>query len=82
MPKGQWDWDVVHTGFYRPLPTVEYLLVVIGRYSRFPDVQIVRSTQTSAVNPKLDKIFARHDIPTVGKSDDGPPYQSKEYARY
>lgn len=80
MPKG--PWDVVHTDFYGPLSTGEYLLVVIDRYSRFPEVEIVRSTKASTVIPKLDKIFAMHGIPTVIKSDNGPPYNSQEYGTY
>jgi transposase InsO family protein len=70
MPEG--PWEVVHTDLYGPLPTGEYLLVVIDRYSRFPEVEIVRSTKASTVTPKLDKIFATH----------GPPYNSQEYRRY
>jgi transposase InsO family protein len=73
---------VVHTDFYGPLPTGEYLLVVINRYSRFPEVEIVRSTKASTVIPKLDKIFATHGLPTVIKSDNGPLYNSQEYRRY
>ena len=80
MPEGQWE--VAHTDFYGPLPTGEYLLVVIDRYSRFPEVEIVRSTKASTVIPKLDKIFATHGLPTVIKSDNGPPYNSQEYRRY
>ena len=80
MPKG--PWEVAHTDFYGPLPTGEYLLVVIDRYSRFPEIEIVRSTKASTVIPKLDKIFATHGLPTVLKSDNGPPYNSKEYTRY
>ena len=67
MPEG--PWEVVHTDFYGPLPTGEYLLVVIDRYSRFPEVEIVRSTKASTVIQKLDKIFATHGLPTVIKSD-------------
>ena len=80
MPDG--PWEVVHTDFYGPLPTGEYLLVVIDRYSRFPEVEVVRSTKASTVIPKLDKIFATHGLPTVIKSDNGPPYNSQEYRRY
>ena len=45
MPKG--PWEVVHTDFYGPLHTGEYLLVIIDIYSRFPEVEIVRSTKAS-----------------------------------
>ncbi len=70
MPKH--PWTTLHVDFYGPLPTKEYLLVVIVRYSRFPEVEVVYSTRASAVIPKLDKIFAVHGIPKVIISDNGP----------
>ena len=80
MPKH--PWRVVHVDFYGPLPSNEYLLVVIDRYSRFPDVEIVHSTKASVVIPKLDKIFVVHWIPKIMKSDNGPPFNGEEYKRY
>jgi transposase InsO family protein len=80
MPKG--PWERVHLDFYGPLPTGEYLLVVIDRYSRYPEVEIVRATKASTVIPKLDKIFATHGIPRIVKSDNGPPFNGEEYRRY
>ena len=58
------------------------MLLVINRYSRFPKVEFLRSTKASTLIPKLDKIFATHGLPTVLKSDNGPPYNSKQYIRY
>ena len=75
-------WRTVHVDFYGPLPTSEYLLVVVDRYSRFPEVEIVHSTRASAVIPKLDKIFSVHGIPDVIISDNGPPFNGDEYVRY
>ena len=60
--------DRVHVDFSGPLPSGEYLLVVIGRYSRYPEVEIIRSTKASVVISKLDKIFAMHGISSVVKS--------------
>ena len=80
MPKH--PWRVVLVDFYGPLPSNEYLLVVIDRYSRSPDVEIVHSTKASVVIPKLDKIFAVHGIPKILKSDNGPPFNGEEYKRY
>ncbi|CAB4030550.1 PREDICTED: uncharacterized protein K02A2.6-like [Paramuricea clavata] len=80
MPKH--PWRVLHVDFYGPLPSNDYLLVVIDRYSRFPDVEIVRCTKASVVIPKLDKIFAVHRIPEVLKSDNGPPFNGDEYKQY
>ena len=80
MPTG--PWEIVHLDFYGPLPSGDYLLVVIDRYSRFPEVEIVQSTKASAVIPKLDKIFATHGIPSTVKTDNGPPFNGEEYSRY
>ena len=68
--------------FYGPLPTGEYLLVVIDRYSRFPEVEIVSSTKAPVIIPRLDKIFAVHGIPAILRSDNGPPFNGEEYSRY
>ena len=56
--------------------------MVIDRYSRYPEVEIVRSTKASTVIPKLDKMFATHGIPEILTSDNGPPFNGDEYQRY
>ena len=76
------SWSVVHVDFYGSLPTSEYLLVVVDRYSRFPEVEIVYSTRASTVIPILDKIFSVHGIPDVIISYNGPHVNGDEYARY
>ena len=70
MPKH--PWATLHVDFYGPLQTKEYLLVVIDRYLRFPEVDIVHSTKAAAVIPKLDRMFAVHGIPDVLISDNDP----------
>ena len=77
MPDG--PWQKVHADFYGPLPSGEYLLVLIDRYSRYPEVEIVRSTKASVVIPKIDKIFATHGIPLSITTDNGPPFNSISY---
>ena len=68
--------------FYRPLPSGEYLLVLIDRYSRFPEVEIVKSTKASVIILKLDRIFSVHRIPEIIKSDNRPPFQGEEFCKY
>ena len=80
MPKG--PREKLHMDFYGPLPSGEYLLVVIDRYSRFPEVEIVKTTKASVVIPKLDRIFAVHGLPQVIKTDNGPPFNGEEYKNY
>eukprot|EP00795_Rhopilema_esculentum_P005359 gene5359-biopygen364 len=70
----QSPWQKPHVDFHGPLPSGEYLLVVVDRYSRYPEVDIVRSIKASTVIPKLDKIFATNGIPETLTSDNGPPF--------
>ena len=62
--------------FKGPVPsTSEYLLVVTDVYSKYPEVEVVRSTEAKTVIPQLDKIFARHGIPAkITTDNDGPPF--------
>ena len=48
------SWKNVSLDFLGPIPTGEYLLAVMDDYSRFPEVEIVTSTATTAVIPKLN----------------------------
>lgn len=53
MPKS--PWDTLYLDFYGPLPTSEYLLVAIDRYSGYPERPEV----------EIDQIFAHLNcVPT------------------
>ena len=80
MPKG--PWQTLHLDFYGPLPTNEYLFVTIDSYSRYPEVEVVKSTSSNTVIPKLDSTFARHGLLYKVVTDNGPPFQSNEFSRY
>ena len=71
LPSG--PWNMLAMDFLGPFPSGDYLLVVTDGYSRFPEVEIVKSTSAKSVIPKLDAIFARQGIPDELKTDNGPP---------
>jgi transposase InsO family protein len=75
-------WSHVSADFYGPLPTGEYLLVLMDDYSRFPIVEITTSISAKAIIPKLDKIFSMFGIPDEFKTDNGPPFQSFEFEQF
>lgn len=75
-------WQSLSADFGGPYPSGDYCLVVIDEYSRFPVVELVKSTSARSVIPVLDKIFATHGIPETLKTDNGPPFQSYEFRRF
>ncbi|XP_065063358.1 uncharacterized protein K02A2.6-like [Rhopilema esculentum] len=82
-PTNNIPWYPVGIDFLGPIPdSQQYLLVVIDKYTKFPEVEIVHSTSAQAVIPKLDRIFATHGIPVKLTSDNGPPFNGTEFERY
>ena len=75
-------WKTLSADFLGPLPTGELLLVVMDDFSRFPEVEIVSSTASTTVIPKLDSIFARQGIPEILKTDNGPPFHGGELTQF
>ena len=63
-PTATEPWQSLAIDFYGPIPhSGQCLLVVIDTYSKFSEVEIVKSTSAKAHIPKLDRIFATHGIP-------------------
>ena len=80
MPPGAWQH--VSMDFCGPLPSGDYLLVLIDEYSRYPVVEIVKSVSAAAVLPVLDKVLSIFGFPKVLKSDNGSPFNSAQFAQY
>lgn len=80
LPSG--PWLNISADFCGPLENGDYLLVLIDEYSRYPIVEIVRSTSANTVIPVLDKIVSMFAIPKVIKTDNGSPFQSKAFADF
>ncbi|XP_041471780.1 uncharacterized protein K02A2.6-like [Lytechinus variegatus] len=79
LPSGPW----VNVSIdFADLPSGEHLLVIVDDHSRYPVVEIVTSTSAKAVIPKLDRVFAMFGVSEVVRSDNGPPYNSIEFAKF
>ncbi len=76
------QWHTLKTDFKGPLPSGDNLLIVYDCCSRFPEVDLSKSTSASAVVPKFNRISSTHGIPEILISDDGPPFQSEEWVNY
>jgi len=58
------------------------MFLIIDDYSRYPVVEMVKSTSAATAIPKLDNVFSEFGVPGVVKSDNGPPFNSKEFASF
>ena len=64
--------------FFGPLPSGDYILEVVDEYSRWPAIEVVKSTTASSTVPVLDKIFSTYGILCRMTTDNGPPFSGKE----
>ena len=80
MPRA--PWSRLHVDLCGPLPTGETLLVVIDAATRWPEVEILRSTTANVIISRLDRIFAQHGYPDEIVTDNGPQFISQEFADY
>ena len=75
-------WHTLSVDFGGPYPDGHYNLVVIDKRTRFLVVEQTTSTSCRVTCDRLRKIFATHGIPERLESDNGPPFQSVEFAEF
>ena len=75
-------WKKLSIDFLGPLPSGDYLMVVIDVYSRFAEVENFTSTSARSTIPKHGAIFARQGIPNVLKSYNGPPFNGADFKNF
>ncbi|PFX23302.1 Uncharacterized protein K02A2.6 [Stylophora pistillata] len=74
LPLGKWQ--DLSLDLLVPMPTGEYLLVVIDNYSRYYEVEILMSVNASQIIARLETIFAVHSLPVTIRNDSGPQFRS------
>ena len=75
-------WDVISVDFSRPYPDGHYNLVAIDKRTRYPEVMKTHSTAYQPTMEKLKTMFATHGTPRQLQSDNGPPFNSREFAMF
>ena len=58
-----------------PLPTGDYLIVIIDEFSRFPVVEITKCLTAEKIIPIVDKVFSMFSYPRQIKTDNGHSFQ-------
>ena len=80
LPEKAWQEIVVDLSGL--LPTGEHLLVVVDYFSRWMEVDVLRSTTSAAVIKCLDNHFARYGVPAGLRTDNGSNLVSEEVEKY
>ncbi|KAL9982486.1 hypothetical protein ACROYT_G004534 [Oculina patagonica] len=75
-------WDVIAVDFSGPYPDGHYNLVAIDKRTRYPEVVKTNSTAFQPTKEKLKTMFATHGTPRQLESDNGPPFNSREFAEF
>ena len=75
-------WQEIAVDLLGPLPTGEHLLVVVDYFSRWMEVDVLRSTTSAVVIKCLDNHFARYGVPAGLRTDNGSNLVSEEMEKY
>ena len=79
-PLPSYPWQKVATDIFN-LKGQEYL-VIVDYFSRYPEIQKLKSTTTQSIVNTLKAAFARHGIPEILRSDNGPQFSSQEFKNF
>ena len=80
LPEGPWE-DLA-LDLLGPLPSEESILVVVDYFSRYFEVDIMRSTTSAKVINCLERIFLTHGLPLTVTSDNGTQFTSETFEQY
>lgn len=77
-------WDMIAVDYNGPYARFKGLvvLVVVDCYSRHLTVVLMKSTDFTSFKAAMEQLFARNGYPKIMKSDNGPPFNGEEYAKY
>ncbi|XP_055714344.1 uncharacterized protein K02A2.6-like [Phlebotomus papatasi] len=80
LPEGPWI-DIA-IDFMGPLPSGEYLLVIVDYYSRYKEVEVMTKISARDTINRLDKIFIRLGYPRTITLDNAKQFVSGELDEY
>ena len=74
-PLPEYPWQRIATDLFE-------LHIVVDYFSRYPEISKLTTTTSTAVIVTMKAVFARHGIPEIVRSDNGPQYSSHEFTLF
>ena len=75
-------WQDLAANLMGPLPSGEYVFVVVDYYSRYFEVDILTSVTSASIIGSLERIFCTHGLPLSLKTDNGSQFTSEEFGTF
>gem|GEM_PF-2873085 len=75
-------WIDVAIDFLGPLPSNDYLLVIIDYYSRYKEIKITKNITATDTIKILKEIFSRLGFPATLTCDNGNQFTSETFKKY
>lgn len=81
LPTGPWQ-HIAADLMTPSLPSGDHLFVVVDYYSRYVEVEILKSTTTDKIIASLRKMFLIHGLPLSISTDNGPQFIAREFKEF
>ena len=75
-------WQDLAIDLMGPLPSGDYVFVCVDYYSRYYEIDILRTITSEKIIDSLEQIFIVHGLPISITSDNGRQFISEEFEKY
>lgn len=75
-------WQHLACDLLGPLPSNDYIFVIVDYYSRFFELEFTKTTTAEKIVSILSKFFVTHGLPLSVKTDNGPQFRSECFENY
>ena len=83
LPSGPCIWQHIAADLMTPsLPSGDHLFVVVDYYSRYMEIQVLKSTTTDKIIETLKRMFLTHGLPESLTTDNRPQFISREFRKF
>ena len=81
LPNGPWQHLAID--LMTPcLPSGDHVFAVVDYYSRYIEIQVMKSTTTDKIIASLKRMFLTHGLPISVTTDNGPQFISDEFRKF